>query len=57
MGPVRGAGVDVLDLSPLVREAVRTDTSRAAAWFDGHMTDAGNRWVAERVAERLAKLR
>lgn len=46
----RARGVPVLDLIARVREEERSDPGVRARYFDGHMTPAGNRWVAEHVA-------
>ena len=46
-------GVRTLDLVDRFLAAERQDPSLRERWFDGHMTRAGNAWVAERIAEVL----
>jgi hypothetical protein len=48
-------GVQTLDLVTEFTEAQAKDASLKKKYFAGHMTRAGNSWVAERVAEALAR--
>lgn len=50
----RARGIVTLDLIARLGEEERIDPSVKARWFAGHMTAAGNRWVAECVAEAIA---
>lgn len=52
----RSTGVHVLDLIAAFQRVVRRDPGALERYFDGHMTAAGNLWVAERVAEVLEVL-
>ena len=47
------AGVPTLDLIERYLAAKAADPSVRERWFDGHMTRAGNRWVAEQIAAAL----
>ena len=49
----RTRGIPTLDLIAAYRDALAADPSVRDRWFDGHMTAAGNGWVAERIAETL----
>ncbi|MEZ5964250.1 MAG: hypothetical protein R3F56_10430 [Planctomycetota bacterium] len=53
----RSRGLAALDLIARVEEEERADPSVRARYFRGHMTAAGNRWVAEQVAEVIAAVR
>jgi hypothetical protein len=59
-GCARQAGIDTLDLwEDLIAVRRRSLEDYTALWVSfggmlGHMSSAGNRWVAERVAARLA---
>lgn len=46
-------GVRTLDLVQQFLAAERQDPSLRERWFDGHMTRAGNAWVAQRIAAEL----
>jgi len=48
-------GVTTLDLVARYRELLAEDPSLAQRWFDGHMTKAGNQWVAAQLAELLRR--
>lgn len=47
----RGQGVQVLDLIERIQEEKRDDPAVVDRYFARHMTPAGNRWVAEQIAE------
>lgn len=51
----RSRGVATLDLVEAFLAANAEDPSRHEAWFDGHMTPAGNRWAAEQIAAALQR--
>ena len=54
----RSAGLEVLDLYRPLREAHDRDPAAVTAYFSGihgHMTDEGNRFVAERIGKFLAR--
>lgn len=44
-----------LDLIARVNELAAADPGIFDRYFDGHMTPAGNRWVAEEVAAALRR--
>lgn len=44
-----------LDLITAFLQAEQADPSVRERWWDGHMTDAGNRWVAEQIAAVLRR--
>lgn len=46
-------GVPVLDLASKYAALVAAGPGAHDGWFDGHMTRAGNRWVAEELANAL----
>jgi hypothetical protein len=46
----KGRGLATLDLIAEFVAAAAADPTVKTRWFAGHMTSAGNRWVAERVA-------
>jgi len=46
-------GVETLDLAQRFLTLAAADPSLHTRWFAGHMTEAGNAWVAEQIAERL----
>lgn len=46
-------GADTLDLAAEFTAAAARDASLWTKYFDGHMTPAGNAWVAERIATAL----
>jgi hypothetical protein len=48
-------GIRTLDLIDRVNDLAEADPGIVARFFDGHMTPAGNRWVAEEVAAVLAR--
>lgn len=48
-------GVQTLDLVTAFLDANAADSSLKKRWFKGHMTREGNAWVAERIAEALAR--
>ncbi|MBX3462916.1 MAG: hypothetical protein KF830_07080 [Planctomycetes bacterium] len=50
-------GVQTLDLVARYLAARAADPTLEQRWFDGHMTPAGNRWVAEQVAAALREVR
>jgi len=47
-------GIATLDLATRFRALADQDPTLDAKFFDGHMTPAGNAWVAEQIAEALA---
>lgn len=47
------AGLDTLDLDLRLRELSERDPSLGKMFFAGHMTAAGNQWVAEQISEHL----
>lgn len=49
----RERGVATLDLVQRFLAAEQQDPGVKERWFDGHMTDAGNRWAAEQIAAAL----
>ncbi len=49
----RSRGIPTLDLVAAYLEALAVDPTVRERWFDGHMTAAGNAWVADRIAETL----
>ncbi|MBL8731285.1 MAG: hypothetical protein JNN13_02825 [Planctomycetes bacterium] len=49
----RTIGVDVLDLATRFRDLADRDHTLDREYFHGHMTAAGNRWVAEQIAAEL----
>lgn len=49
----RARGIPALDLIADYRAVLATDPAAKDRWFDGHMTAAGNCWVADRIAEAL----
>ncbi|MBL9077483.1 MAG: hypothetical protein JNL08_08270 [Planctomycetes bacterium] len=49
----QAAGARTLDLVDRFLAAERADPSVRARWFDGHMTRAGNGWVAAHIAVAL----
>ncbi len=49
----QAAGLDALDLYSPLRGLADSDPTRFASFFDGHMTDAGNRFVAETLISHL----
>jgi hypothetical protein len=51
----RERGIAAVDLASEFAALVAADPSLDAKWFAGHMTPAGNRWVAERIAAELAR--
>ena len=53
----RDVGVPMLDLASRYVERVQAEPALADRWFDGHMTPAGNAWVAEELAALLRSLR
>ncbi|MBL8755449.1 MAG: hypothetical protein JNK15_19265 [Planctomycetes bacterium] len=48
-------GVPCLDLQSEFAALAATDPSLRTKWFAGHMTAAGNAWVAERIAAELRR--
>jgi hypothetical protein len=46
-------GLAVLDLASAFAAAAGADPSLSTRWFAGHMTAAGNAWVAERITATL----
>ncbi len=50
-------GVRTLDLASAFEAMAKKGPGEHDGWFDGHMTRAGNRWVAERIAAALAESR
>lgn len=53
LGHATAHGVRTLDLVDRFLAAERQDPSLRERWFDGHMTRAGNAWVAEQIAAAL----
>lgn len=51
------AGARTLDLVARYQEELRRDPGAKARLFDGHMTSAGNRWVAEQIAAAIREVR
>jgi hypothetical protein len=49
----RASGVETLDLASRFGELVAQEPSLQQRWFAGHMTPAGNAWVAEQIAAVL----
>lgn len=49
----RQGGIGALDLVAEFEAAVAADPDVRERWFDGHMTAAGNRWAAARIAAAL----
>jgi GNAT superfamily N-acetyltransferase len=48
-------GVPCLDLQSEFTALATKDPSLVTKWFAGHMTAAGNAWVAERIASKLGR--
>jgi hypothetical protein len=46
-------GIEVLDLASRYQQLLGQDPSLAQRWFAGHMTPAGNGWVAREIATVL----
>jgi hypothetical protein len=51
----RARGLATMDLFPVLRELQVEDPERHAALFFGHMTPAGNEWVARVLADEIKK--
>ncbi|MFK7739236.1 MAG: SGNH/GDSL hydrolase family protein [Planctomycetota bacterium] len=55
MARARTHGIEVLDLVAEFHALAAQDPNLDERWFDGHMTPAGNAWVATRVAAALRR--
>ena len=49
----RAVGIETIDLASRFAELVAQDPSLQQRWFAGHMTAAGNAWVAQQIAAVL----
>jgi hypothetical protein len=53
----RSSGLATLSLYPPLQKQAKSAPERYASFYFGHMTEAGNRFVAERIAERIKRRR
>ena len=51
----RDQGIEVIDFFPALRELLERDPAAFDSLYRGHMSPAGNRFVAERIWQRLAR--